>query len=105
LRLTQLAKPAQELLLEGKLDMGHARALLGLTGTQQIVAAARVVAEGLSVRDAERLVHAMLHPTASRTRRNQQIGGNGDLARLESELADTLGARVRIEATKKGAGR
>jgi len=105
LRLTQLAKPVQELLLTGKLDMGHARALLGLSGAQQITAATRVVAEGMSVREAERLVHTTLNPVAARTRRKTAASDNADIARLESELADALGARVRIEPTKKGAGR
>ncbi len=105
LRLTQLAKPVQELLLTGKLDMGHARALLGLSGAQQITAATRVVAEGMSVRDAERMVHATLNPVAARPRRKTGASDNADLARLESELADALGARVRIEPKKKGAGR
>src|SRR5438874_672576 len=53
LRLLQLAKPVQELLLAGKLDMGHARALLPLSAAQQVSAAGRIVAQGLSVRAAE----------------------------------------------------
>src|ERR1043166_7244128 len=62
LRLTQLAPPVQSMLLGGKLDMGHARALLGLPAGQQSAAAARVADGDLSVRDAERLVQSMLHP-------------------------------------------
>ena len=56
LRLRELAKPVQEYLLAGQLDMGHARALLGLAAGAQTGAAARVVAQGLSVRETERLV-------------------------------------------------
>jgi ParB family chromosome partitioning protein len=55
LRLTTLALPVQEYLLDGALEMGHARALLGLPVTQQSGAAARVVNGALSVRDTERL--------------------------------------------------
>jgi ParB family chromosome partitioning protein len=105
LRLTQLAPPVQALVLAAKLDMGHARALLALSPAQQTAMAGRLVAEGLSVREAERLVQTMLHPGTSKTKRGSRRPGNGDLARLESELAEALGAAVRIEPTKKGAGR
>jgi len=105
LRLTQLAAPVQALVLGDKLDMGHARALLALPPAQQVTTAARLVAEGLSVREAERLVQTILHPGASRTQRGVRRAANGDLARLESELAEALGAAVRIEPTRKGAGR
>jgi len=104
LRLTQLALPVQALLLAGKLDMGHARALLALSVAQQPAAAATVVAEGWSVRDAERLVHTTLHPAAPKNRRGARRV-DGDVRRLETELAETLGAAVRIEPTRKGAGR
>ncbi len=105
LRLTQLAPPVQALVLADKLDMGHARALLALPAAQQAAAAGKLVADGLSVREAERLVQAMLRPGAGRNRRGSRRGANGDLARLESELAEALGAAVRIEPTRKGAGR
>ena len=105
LRLTQLAAPVQALVLADKLDMGHARALLALPPAQQARTAAKLVAEGLSVREAERLVQTMLHPGASKTRRGVRRAVNGDLGRLESELAEALGAAVRIEPTRKGAGR
>ena len=105
LRLTQLAAPVQALVLGDKLDMGHARALLALPPAQQVTTAARLVAEGLSVREAERLVQTILHPGVSKNRRGVRRAANGDLARLESELAEALGAAVRIEPTRKGAGR
>ena len=105
LRLTQLAPPVQALVLADKIDMGHARALLALPVSQQASAAAKIAAEGLSVRDAERLAHSLLHPEKRAARRAARRGGNGDLARLETELAEALGATVRIEPTRKGAGR
>ena len=105
LRLTQLTQPVQALVLADKLDMGHARALLALPPAQQAIAAAKVAAEGLSVRDAERLAHALLHPEKRKAKRGARRGANGDLARLETELAEALGASVRIEPTRKGAGR
>jgi ParB family transcriptional regulator, chromosome partitioning protein len=104
LRLTQLPKQVQGYLHAGKLDMGHARALLGLSGAQQVSAAARVVAEQLSVRDTERLVRSMSSPPTRRTARGN-VTRDADVVRLQEELAETLGARVRIDAAKKGAGR
>jgi ParB family transcriptional regulator, chromosome partitioning protein len=105
LRLTQLSKPVQELLHDRKLDMGHARALLTLPLAQQLSAAGRIVAQSLSVRDTERLVQSLLSPPARRARRAARKRPDGDLARLETEIADALGASVRIEPSRKGAGR
>jgi ParB family transcriptional regulator, chromosome partitioning protein len=104
LRLTQLPKQVQGYLHAGKLDMGHARALLGLSGAQQVSAAARVVAEQLSVRDTERLVRSISSPPTRRTARGK-VTRDADVVRLQEELAETLGAKVRIDAAKKGAGR
>jgi ParB family transcriptional regulator, chromosome partitioning protein len=104
LRLRELSKPVQEYLLGGKLDMGHARALLGLSAGQQTGVAARVVAQGLSVRETERLVHALAHPRPGRAKRMARAA-DPDLARLTEELAETLGATVMIEPRKGGAGR
>jgi ParB family chromosome partitioning protein len=105
LRLTQLAQPVQALVLAGKLDMGHARALLALAPAQQGIVAAKIAAEALSVREAERLAHAALRPEKRAARRRSRRGIDGDLLRLETELAEALGASVRIEPARKGAGR
>jgi len=104
LRLTALAPPVQEYLLAGKLEMGHARALLALPLAQQSGAAARVVDRQSSVRDTERLVHSLLS-TKPRARRRGKRALDADTARLENELAERLGATVQIEPTRKGAGR
>ena len=103
LRLTQLAPPVQAMLLAGRLDMGHARALLALPVAQQGAAASRVVDQGLSVRDAERLVQATLAPAPKARRAARRP--DADVARLENELAEALGAAVRVEPARKGAGR
>ena len=105
LRLTHLAKPVQERLLAGEIDMGHARALLALPAAHQVGAAAKIIAQGLSVRDTERLVHASMHQAPRGKKRGAGTSRDGDLARLEEELAQTLGASVRIEASRKGSGR
>jgi ParB family chromosome partitioning protein len=104
LRLRELAKPVQEYLMAGKLDMGHARALLGLAAGAQTAAASRIVAQGLSVRDAERLAHHLAHPGKPRAKRGARPE-DPDVARLADELAETLGAKVAIEHGRAGSGR
>jgi ParB family transcriptional regulator, chromosome partitioning protein len=104
LRLRELAKPVQEYLLAGKIDMGHARALLGLAAGAQTGAAARIVAQGLSVRDTERLVHHLAHPGKPGTKRGARPV-DPDVANLAETLAQTLGAKVVIEAKQGGNGR
>jgi ParB family transcriptional regulator, chromosome partitioning protein len=104
LRLRELAKPVQEYLMSGKLDMGHARALLALAAGPQTAAAARVVAQGLSVRETERLAHHLAHPGKPRGRRGARPE-DPDLARLTEDLAEALGAKVSIEPKARGAGR
>ena len=66
--------------------------------------AARVVAQGLSVRETERLVHAMAHPAQAQGEAHRACA-DPDLARLQNELAEALGAKVAIEAKAGGAGR
>ncbi|MFN3984657.1 MAG: ParB/RepB/Spo0J family partition protein [Rhodocyclaceae bacterium] len=100
LRLLNLALPVQELLMAGDLDMGHARALLPLDPAAQIQIGNQVAARGVSVRDTERLVQQLLNPRPEKPPRE----ADRDLVRLEEELADTLGATVRIKTNKKGVG-
>ena len=102
LRLLNLAPPVQQMLLAGDLDMGHARALLGLAGAQQITAATEVVARGMSVRDAEKLVARQ----ASGVGRQAPLlrvkqDKSRDLLRLEEQLADRLAAAVDIRVKKR----
>jgi ParB family chromosome partitioning protein len=104
LRLRELAKPVQEYLMAGTLDMGHARALLGLSAGAQTAAAARVVAQGLSVRDTERLAHRLAHPGKARLTRGRPAA-DPDVARLAEELSERLGAKVAIEPARGGRGR
>ena len=101
LRLLQLAAPVQELLMGGKIDMGHARALLPLSGALQIALAQRVVHKGLSVRDAERLAQQALKPP----KEVEAQKPDRDVLRLQDELSDLLGAQVQIRSNRKGAGK
>ena len=102
LRLLNLQKGVQALVFDGKLEMGHARALLALDGRQQENAAKRVAEQALSVRQTERLVNAILHPTAKTKRRH---AFDRDVARLEEELSEEIGTKIEIKPGKKGAGK
>ncbi|TMH24051.1 MAG: ParB/RepB/Spo0J family partition protein [Betaproteobacteria bacterium] len=102
LRLLNLQKAVQALVFDGKLEMGHARALLALDGRQQESAAKRVADQALSVRQTERLVNTILHPTAKTRRRH---ASDRDITRLEEELSDEIGTKIEIKPGKKGAGK
>ena len=101
LRLLQLVEPVQELLMQGQIDMGHARALLPLSGALQIQLAQRVVQKRLSVREAERLAQQALKPP----KESEPKKVDRDLLRLQEELSDALGAHVEIRTNRKGTGR
>lgn len=101
LRLLQLAKPAQDMLMAGDIEMGHARALLPLVKTEQGRVAALVVEKGYSVRETERIVARELNPPSQKA---SQKGADRDLSRLEEELSDVIGATVKISANRKGIG-
>lgn len=101
LRLLNLPQPVQDLVMEGKLDMGHARALLGLPRAQQIETGNLVAARQLSVRDTEQLVQRLLNPPAEKA--PQKI--DRDVLRLEEDISDKLGAKVTIRANRKGSGK
>ena len=99
LRLLELPPAVRELVERRELDMGHARALLGLTDAgAQLELARRAQREGLSVREIERAVRR----SASRAKPGAAKAANPDVQRLESELAETLGARVSIDHGAKG---
>jgi len=108
LRLLNLAAPVQQMLLDGHLDMGHARALLALAAADQIQLAQRIHAKGLSVREAETLVarHGTDGGDASgAVAKARSAARSRDVVRFEEELADALGAPVRLTTNAKGGGR
>jgi ParB family chromosome partitioning protein len=104
LRLLNLSAVAQQLLSEGKLDMGHARALLALEGRQQEDAAAKVVERGLSVRETEEWVQQLLNPALSFTQKREQPQDR-DVQRFSEELSERLGTAVELKPGRKGAGK
>ena len=103
LRLLNLEPPVQHLLMEGRIDMGHARALLALQGAQQTELARKVDRDGSSVRETEQLVNAILNPKEKKPSVRVRI--DRDTARLEEEVSERLGTTVEIRPGKKGSGK
>jgi len=103
LRLLTLNIDVREQLETGKMDMGHARALLALEGSHQSRAAHQVVNKGMSVRETENLVRRLLaHPAGHRTRGPRT---DPDTRALAQQLSEKLGAKVRFQHNAKGKGR
>src|SRR5690606_32102187 len=102
LRLLELPEPVRAMVERRELDMGHARALLGLADARrQLDLAQRVYRDGLSVRETERAVRRLLEGAAA-ARPATSKAPDPDVQRLETRLAETLGARVSIEHGAKG---
>ena len=101
LRLIALPEEIKTLLSHGDLEMGHARALLGLPLEQQVEGARHVVARGLTVRQTEALVRQWLN---SKDKPAEKAKADPDINRLEQRLAEKLGAPVQIKHGAKGKG-
>jgi ParB family chromosome partitioning protein len=101
LRLLTLTHAVQELLLQNKLDMGHARALIGLDAAQQILLANKIVNQNLSVREVENLVKNL---SAVEKPKAQKINSNHDVLALQNTLSEKIGAIVNISARANGSG-
>lgn len=106
LRLMNLAKPVQTMLMAGDIDMGHARALLAVDAANQITLANQIVAKRLSVRDAEKLVarHTQEQQNQRATSASSSRDKSGDITRLETELSDALATQVSIKMNGKNRG-
>lgn len=110
LRLTQLTKPVQALLTNGEIDMGHARALLPLSGATQVGLAQRIAAQGLSVREAERLAAALV-AASNRAPGKLKLDGGGplraedpDIKSLVQRMSESIGLEVEIKSRGKSGG-
>jgi ParB family chromosome partitioning protein len=101
LRLLKLPQAIQDMVMENKLDMGHARTLLALEGAQQITAANKIVADGLSVREAEKLVQHILNPQPVHVKEKP----DRDILNLQEELSQRIGTSVQIKIGNKGSGK
>jgi len=105
LRLQELSDKVKPMLEDRKLEMGHARALLAISNaTQQLDAARQVVKKGMSVRETEKLVRRMLDGGGHKPAK-KPAAVDADIRRLEIEVSEKLGAKVRVDHSKKGAGK
>jgi ParB family chromosome partitioning protein len=102
LRLLNLADPVQRMLLDGEIEMGHARALLGLAAADQLELANKIVKSALSVRQAEKLVADQKNPPKAPAKRRKK---DRDTVNFEERLSDAIGAPVKIEYGRGHAGR
>ena len=109
LRLSQLAKTVQTMLLAGDIDMGHARALIPLPGASQVALAQRIAAQGLSVREAERMVAALVlvgGQIGDKKTKNKAPSlaayNDPDMRRLTQEIADLIGLNTEFKFKGKG---
>lgn len=99
LRLLTLTPMVQDMLLDNQIDMGHARALVGIEPAQQILLANKVVQDGLSVREIERLIQT--EPVSGK---KAKPAVHPDVATLQNQLSEQLGAEVAISSKANGAG-
>lgn len=107
LRLLTLCAPVQEMLIQGKLDMGHARSLIGLSGAHQVILAERIVHDQLSVREAEKIVKvfdAAEQQDAEKSEAVRNTRVDQDVQRLQESLSEQLGTTVAIQSGKNGKG-
>jgi len=102
MRLLNLSDPVQRLLLDGQIEMGHARALLSLAAAEQILCANEVVARQLSVRETERLVSKRSEPSVPHNKPPRAVQKTRDILRIEEQLADRLTAPVQIRLKRRG---
>jgi ParB family chromosome partitioning protein len=102
LRLLNLSAPVQEMLFDGRIEMGHARALLAVDAAVQAQLGHRIVARGLSVREAEALVARSQRGDGAGRKKSE--ARSRDVERLEEELSDSLAAPVKVRANARGKG-
>ena len=87
----------------GDLEMGHAKALLGLSSEQQSQAASTVVSKGYSVRQTEALVRSILAQPANKQKTSQRM--DPDIKQLQDQLSEKIGVPVQIQHGAKGKGK
>ena len=103
LRLLDLATAVQDMLQDGRIEMGHARALLAVSRQRQVELANQAASQGLSVREVERLVRQLAEPpkAGAKPARGKL---DGDTRRLQEELCESLGAKVIVKPRRGGRG-
>ena len=99
LRLLNLSEHVQKALLEGRIEMGHARAMLSLSASEQVMLCQKVISNNLSVREVEALI-TQTNPTKKNIKKQK----TADIVNLETNLSDKLGASVKISHNLNGSG-
>ena len=99
LRLLNLSEHVQKALLEGRIEMGHARAMLSLSASEQVMVCQKVISKNLSVRDVEALI-GQQRPA----KRNIKKQKTADIVNFEANLSDKLGTSVKISHKSNGSG-
>lgn len=99
LRLLNLTNQAQNYLLENKIEMGHARALLPLTSAEQLMFCQKIISQKLSVREIEKLVSNSKIKSSIVLKQKDY-----DIERLENEISEKLGTSISINHKVKGSG-
>jgi ParB family chromosome partitioning protein len=105
LRLLELNEDVKQLVEAGKIEMGHARALLGLQGRPQSDAARDVAHKGLSVRETERLVRRLQGQDRDASEKKKPAREDPDVRRLQDDLSERLGACVKLQQSTGGKGK
>ena len=103
LRLRELNEDVKTLVDEKQIEMGHARALLAINGSDQSMLARRVADKGMSVRETEALVRRHLNPDAAASKVSTRV--DPDIQRLSDELSERIGAPVVLETKAGGKGK
>lgn len=99
LRLLNLSDHAQKFLLENKIEMGHARALLPLGSDEQVMLCQKIISQKLSVREIEKIVANSRSNKNFKTKQSDE-----DIVRLENEIAEKIGMKVSIQHKSRGSG-
>lgn len=105
LRLLQLPTAVRAMVEQGKIDMGHARALLSLAPSKQVEVAQAIIEQALSVRQTEELIRQLNQPAEDKAQGTGSTSIDPDVKRLQNNLRERLGAVVNIRHAQNGKGR
>lgn len=103
LRLLNLTESVQDLMMQGKIEMGHGRALLVLEPAKQIQIANRIVLNRLSVRETEKIIQQQTKPV-KQAQKSKGGKTDRDILALQESVSERIGTQVTIKSKKNGQG-
>ena len=103
LRLLNLTESVQDLMMQGKIEMGHGRALLALEPAKQIQIANRIVLNRLSVRETEKIIQQQTKPV-KQAQKSKGGKTDRDILALQESVSERIGTQVTIKSKKNGQG-